>query len=361
MKIQTIATLLLILGMSFIACQAPESKQPQNSTDNNPATEQVAVPTSNTTTELPTEVETTPAPEATPKTVDVGSIETPSAKAKKETRTPTVKEIETPLTKLEEPAPTEEKPSKEPPATAKPIEKPTAKPVSNDIPAEAKPAVPTKPLKPAFNHDAWDALTRKYVSSSGNVNYAGLRAEKANIENYLELLGANPPQSDWGRSKTIAFWINAYNAFTVKLILDNYPVKSILDLEGGKIWFTKKLKIGDKSYTLDHIEKKILIGGYKDARFHFAVNCAAKSCPKLLNKAFTSNNLESSLDKLTRAYINNTTFNKVSASKLELSQIFEWYAADFGDVKTFINKYTDTDVSGAPISYIAYDWNLNGN
>ena len=213
---------------------------------------------------------------------------------------------------------------------------------------------------PPLSHQAWDELLKKYVSTAGKVNYAGLKSEKAKLDGYLKELQNNPPSNDWQRNETMAFWINAYNAFTVKLIVDNYPVSSITKSEGGKPWDKKWITIGDKTYSLNNIENDILRPKYKDARIHFAVNCAAKSCPPLLNNAWTEENLNSNFEKQAKAFINNHDFNRITEKKVQVSKIFEWYASDFGNLIDYLNKYSSVKISGsAKVEYLEYNWNLN--
>ncbi len=253
--------------------------------------------------------------------------------------------------------PVEAKPEK--PVIEAPHQDPRPNPVVEDAKKEKveeeKPAVAAAP-----SHAIWDGLLRKYVNSAGRVNYAGLKNEMGKLNEYLDVLAANPPQTAWARGEKMAFWINAYNAFTVKLILDNYPVSSITRLHGGQPWKVRWIKIGGKTYTLDEIENSILRPKFKDARIHFAVNCAAKSCPPLLNRAWTAQNLESNFEKQARAFINNPAFNKISPSAVQVSKIFEWYAADFGDLTGFLNRYSKVKIKpGAKVSYLDYDWALN--
>ena len=127
----------------------------------------------------------------------------------------------------------------------------------------------------------WNGLLRKYVNSSGKVNYKGFKSDKSKLDAYLKELENNPIQENWSKAKKMAYWINAYNAFTIKLIVDNYPISSITKLHGGKPWDVKWIKLGGQTYSLNNIENDILRPKYKDARIHFAVNCAAKSCPPL--------------------------------------------------------------------------------
>ncbi len=210
------------------------------------------------------------------------------------------------------------------------------------------------------DHTPWNQLLQKHVSATGKVNYAGLKKDKAQLEAYLAELAKYPVQANWPRAHKMAYWINAYNAFTVKLIVDNYPVKSIMDLHGGKAWDVKWIKLGDKTYSLNNIENDILRPKYKDARIHFAVNCAARSCPPLLNKAFTGQNLETLLEQQTKKFINNAGFNNLKSDNIKISKIFEWYAGDFGKIQEYIAKYAKVGVkSSAKVSYHEYDWALN--
>jgi hypothetical protein len=248
-------------------------------------------------------------------------------------------------------------------ASVKQPTEPKTKPVAAPIQEKTETPEPPKEEKPKMvvpNHAAWNTLLQKNVSASGKVNYKGFKAQKAALQSYLDDLSANPPASDWGRKETMAYWINAYNAYTVKLIIDNYPLSSITNLEGGKPWDKKWIKLGSKTYSLNNIENDILRPKYKDARIHFAVNCAAQSCPPILNKAWTAANLNGNFDKQAKAFINNPKFNKISADAIEISKIFEWYAGDFDDIITYLNKYSTTKINpGAKVSYMEYDWALN--
>ncbi|MEO1654488.1 MAG: DUF547 domain-containing protein [Bacteroidota bacterium] len=224
--------------------------------------------------------------------------------------------------------------------------------------AEAVSAQPA-PSKP--QHQAWDQLLQKYVSASGKVNYNGFKASQAQLQAYLDDLSAHPIQNNWSRDEKMAYWINAYNAFTVKLIVDNYPLSSITKLHGGKPWDVKWIKLGDKTYSLNNIENDILRPVYKDARIHFAVNCAALSCPPLLNQAWTAQNLQANLNSQARKFINNTQYNQVSTDKVAISKIFEWYAVDFGSsIVNYLNQYSGVKIkSDAQVSYQEYNWSLN--
>ena len=221
----------------------------------------------------------------------------------------------------------------------------------------------TKPEKKPLSHDSFNGLLQKYVNSAGRVNYSGFKNDKAKLVEYLEHLGETPPQSDWSKNKEMAFWINLYNAFTIKLILDKYPVKSIMDLNGGKVWDVQKINIGGKNYTLGQIEADKLLKRFKEPRVHFAVNCAAASCPPLLNKAWTESNIQRYYEKQAKVFVNNSNYNTLSAKSVQLSQIFNWYAGDFGgasNVLKYVQKYSETTIKDkAKVSYREYDWSLN--
>lgn len=211
-----------------------------------------------------------------------------------------------------------------------------------------------------FDHQAWDQFLKTHVSASGKVDYTAIAKNPTDLNSYTTAISQNPPSNAWSKSQTMAYWINAYNAFTIKKIIDNWPLKSIMDLDGGKTWDVKWIKIGSTTYSLNQIEHEILRPVYKDARIHFAVNCAARSCPPLLNRAWTADRLEQLLQQQTGAFINNPNYNKISSTAISLSKIFEWYAEDFGDLIPYLNAYLKNPIDKqVKISYMDYDWALN--
>jgi hypothetical protein len=143
------------------------------------------------------------------------------------------------------------------------------------------------------------------------------------------------------------------------MVLKNYPIKSIKDLYGGEPWSHRWIKIGRTLYTLNEIENDIIRKNFGEPRIHFALNCGAKSCPPLSNMAFTEQNLYSLLSQNTKSFINSDE-NMITKSKMQLSQIFDWYKVDFGNIVEFISKYSTTKPqSNAEISFKNYDWSLN--
>lgn len=247
----------------------------------------------------------------------------------------------------------------EPSVPSAPAAENTSVAKETSAPVEEVEPIPALPAQP--DHSQWNTLLSQYVSNTGIVNYSGLRQKKAALQAYLDDLAANTPQSDWSAKAAKAYWINAYNAFTVKLILDNYPLNSIMDIDGGKPWDTKWIKLGGKTYSLNQIEHDILRPTYGDARIHFAVNCAAKSCPPIHNRAFTEANVNSTLSRLTRTFINNESYNSISEDAAVISKIFDWYGVDFGDLRTYLNKYSSATIAeGVTPTFKEYDWALNG-
>lgn len=211
-----------------------------------------------------------------------------------------------------------------------------------------------------IDYSKYEDLLQSHVSSEGQVDYARiLRNDVENLNLFLEQLSTADPES-MDPNDELAFWINAYNAFTIKLIIDHWPVVSIRDIEGGNPWDLSWIDLRGKSYSLNDIEHEIIRKKFQEPRIHFAVNCAAKSCPPLLNKPYVGALLDDQLDAQTRKFINNGNHNQLSRNSLILSRIFEWYKEDFGDLIGFLKNYTKVSVdSKAAIRFNKYDWSLN--
>ncbi len=209
-------------------------------------------------------------------------------------------------------------------------------------------------------HAPFDTLLKKYVSPSGKVNYKAFKQDHQVLKDYLKTLADKKPSAKASRNAQMAYWINLYNAATIDLILNNYPIKSIINLDGGKTWDVKRVQVGNKKVSLNYIENDLLRPTYKDARIHFAVNCAAKSCPPLLNEAWTAKNINGYFEQQAKAFINDPKYNKISPKEVQISKIFEWYAGDFGNIIDYLNKYSTTKINpNAKVSYLEYNWQLN--
>ena len=243
-----------------------------------------------------------------------------------------------------------------------PIKETTPEPIVVVI--NNKPEIEAPPIKvettEKFNHQAWHDLLQKYVSNKGQVNYKGLKNNRKALLNYITVLGKNIPNDSWAKADKLAYWINAYNAFTIDLILQNYPLKSIKDIKNP--WKQRLWKLGSKWYNLEEMEHQIL-RKMDEPRIHFAIVCASFSCPKLQNEAFTASNIESQLTLATKDFLNDSSRNMISKNSLELSKIFQWFAKDFkqnGSLIDFLNQYSTIEISAkAKKSFKDYNWDLN--
>ena len=228
------------------------------------------------------------------------------------------------------------------------------------------------PTDGKFSHELFDQVLQKYVDLQGRVDYAGLKSDPGTLKSYLDLLAVNAPSDKATFQTGLAFWINAYNALTIKGVVDNYPTTSVrkIKLFGG--FFSRiKFQVGGRSYTLDNIEHDIIRYEYGDPRIHFALVCASLGCPILENRAFVPETLEERLDNATAKFINDSEKVRLDRENrvLYLSKIFEWYAEDFEDthdsVINFIAEYLiETDAAflkkeKVQLQYLEYDWSLN--
>jgi hypothetical protein len=220
------------------------------------------------------------------------------------------------------------------------------------------------------DHTLFGELLEKHVQN-GVVNYAGFKAEEAKLDQYLSLLEHTNAET-LGRNEQFAFYINAYNAWTIKLVLTSYPgLKSIKDL--GSIfqspWKKEFVRINGKTLTLDDIEHKILRPRFKDARVHFAINCASKSCPPLIPEPYRGSVLDTQLDRVTGNFLNTPGNFRLEGDTLWVSSIFKWFADDFNDdpagfyrtyAKGELKKQLDEKGDRIKVKFLDYDWSLNG-
>ncbi len=230
-------------------------------------------------------------------------------------------------------------------------------------------------------HGPWTALLRERVRGD-RFDYAGLQRDPAPLQAYLHTLEAVTAAElqGWSREQRFAFWINAYNAFTVKRVVDDYPLKSIRDLSralGLKSVFDEEFIPLDALHpegraerlSLNDIEHGILRKEFADARLHAAINCASISCPPLRNEAFVAERLDEQLDAQMRSFLADAARNRLDRAErtLELSKVFEWFREDFerdaGSVAEFVARFFPADerelVRSARLRYLDYDWGLN--
>jgi hypothetical protein len=204
-----------------------------------------------------------------------------------------------------------------------------------------------------------DQFLKTYVQNNG-FDYQAVAESPVSL-NALTNQIANANLSGANAASQQAFYINAYNILVVNQVIKNYPLKSVLDVNG--FFDRQKFKVAGESITLNQLEKERLLKTFKDARFHFVLVCGALDCPPIINEAYTPAKLESQLERQTRKALNNPNFIKVKDGEVALSQIFEWYAGDFGGSKSstlaFINRYRQTALPSNKFSFYNYNWNLN--
>ncbi|MEM8907712.1 MAG: DUF547 domain-containing protein, partial [Bacteroidota bacterium] len=222
--------------------------------------------------------------------------------------------------------------------------------------------------RPVPSHAIWDQLLRTYVQKDGRVNYRDWQQQQRELQIYLQQLSSNPPGRNWTEQEQLAYWINAYNAFTIQLILDHYPLPSIKTIAGNwpminSPWDLRFFQIGGIDFDLNTIEHDILREQFAEPRIHFAINCASIACPILRNEAYMAAQLEAQLEDQTRNFINDPERNQLDTDQLELSMIFSWFASDFTQgqhLHDFLKMYTTVPLSTeAAIQFREYDWQLN--
>lgn len=221
-------------------------------------------------------------------------------------------------------------------------------------------------------------LLRAHVNGA-SVDYRGLKSDPR-LESVVRQFRETRPELFSSREEQMAFWMNAYNVFTLKLIADHYPVASINELHsapgliaatvlGRTVWDRHRFSIGGQTYTLNRIEHEILRGRYQDFRIHGAINCASKSCPPLRPEAYEPARLAAQLDEQMRLFLSSGFHNRYDAASdtLFLSKIFDWFAGDFerggkllDTIRPFLGEQTRKQIGpNTRIRYIDYDWALN--
>lgn len=225
-----------------------------------------------------------------------------------------------------------------------------------------------------INHAEWDRLLRKNVSQNGRVNYKGFKLDSKKLDAYLRYL-SKVSIEHYPKKEQLAYWINAYNAFTVDMVIRDYPVKSIKDIRNARslvaklagsnqVWIEKlRYSFDGEELSLYNIENTKLLKGLFDPRIHFVINCASYSCPRLWNRAYTAENVNREMDAMAAEFINDQSKNTIVSNSLQLSQIFEWYKDDFtqnGSLIEYLNKYSKIKINaGAKLNFKDYDWRLN--
>lgn len=230
----------------------------------------------------------------------------------------------------------------------------------------------------AADHGVWDEFLRRYVKDGADgiarVAYAAVDStSRRSLAEYINRLQAVPVDG-LARVEQLAFWINLYNALTVKVVLDHYPVRSIRDIDispglfADGPWDRKLVTVAGEALTLNDIEHRILRPIWRDPRLHYAVNCASLGCPNLQPAAFSAANVEAMLERAARAYINHPRGARVERGRLIVSKIYSWFQEDFGGgeagVLAHLARYAGPGLAEglrgrSRIDDYEYDWALN--
>jgi hypothetical protein len=240
-----------------------------------------------------------------------------------------------------------------------------------------------------FDHSVWDGLLKKHVTTlragqSTQVDYSGMSADRSQLNTYLTKLSAvtRADFDQWDKPTQLAYLINAYNAFTVELVLTAYPkLESIKDLGSffQSPWKKEFFQLLGKKRSLDAVEHELIRGSgrYSEPRIHFAVNCASIGCPALRGQAYVGEQIDAQLEEATKSFLSDRTRNRFEGDRLKISNIFKWYAGDFekgwrgaNQLSSFLLLYRQslglTNAAAAalataslPIDYLEYDWRLN--
>jgi len=240
-----------------------------------------------------------------------------------------------------------------------------------------KEAYESKPDGPSVDHALFDRVLKEHVDDAGWVDYAAIKSDPASLDTYIASL-EQAPFDDLGRNEKLALLINAYNAFTLRLIVDHYPVNSILDISADKRWKDVRWRIGKHTWSLNQIEHEQIRPMFLEPRIHFALVCAAVSCPILRNEAYTADRIDEQLaDQMRYTHTHPRWYRFISADATEdeaavhLTSLYKWYASDFKQVADSLLHYVAAyrpndeiadrlkDGQTLRIKWIEYDWSLN--
>jgi hypothetical protein len=231
--------------------------------------------------------------------------------------------------------------------------------------------------KLTIDHSQWNDLTQRFVLPTKNginlLAYSKFEiADKNQLKAYISTLSKTPIRQ-YNKGEQMAYWINLYNAITVNLILDNYPITSIRDVKSGFFsfgpWDKELITIEGEQLSLNDIEHRILRPIWQDARIHYAVNCASIGCPNLQSSAFTAENTETMLDLAAVEFINHPRAAQVKYGKLRVSSIYDWYKSDFGGTDASVIDHLRQYAKPPLVDQLSniesidnddhYDWSIN--
>lgn len=227
------------------------------------------------------------------------------------------------------------------------------------------------PVAPEIDYADWNTILATYINAEGRFDYSGLMGNEVHTALFEQMIQqvASATVSHWEEDDQLAFWINAYNVLTVKGIMDNFPLESVLGVTGffDGVYY----QAGGESLTLNDIENERIRAVFNEPRIHFAVNCASMGCPPLRVEAFEGAMLENQLEEQTMLFIQRTTRIDSNTMEIHISKLFEWFNGDFesemegGGVRMFLSRYLDIEERAAltneenRLVYEEYDWTLN--
>ncbi|MCU0832270.1 MAG: DUF547 domain-containing protein [Rhizobiaceae bacterium] len=240
-------------------------------------------------------------------------------------------------------------------------------------------ASPLRAFKPSgsgrVDHSAFDAILGQFVRLDGAgyaaVDYAGLKRRHGEVTAYVKALEA-VDAAGLSRKEAHAYWVNLYNAKTLDVVLERYPVKSIRDINlGGGFfgrgpWSRKMMQVSGTDLSLDDVEHRIVRALFNDPLSHYALNCASFSCPNLMPRAYTAANIDTQMAESARLYVNHPRGLTISDGRITASKIYSWYADDFGgkdSLKDHWLAFATPDkadaIRAAAMGRFTYDWTLN--
>lgn len=215
---------------------------------------------------------------------------------------------------------------------------------------------------------AWAQILRDHVTDDGGFGYAALHSDasaRAALDGYLDQVATAQP-AGWPRDQRLAFYIDAYNALTIRQVVRRWPVENVTEEEG--FFREREHTVAGRTLTLDALENELIRPDFGEPRIHFAINCASAGCPPLAAEPYTGAELDARLEEQTRTYLRAHTSHDAVAGTLTVSHVFDWFADDFeagGGAKAFLGRYLEGEparLAGAPattLQYVDWDWSLN--
>ena len=230
----------------------------------------------------------------------------------------------------------------------------------------------------SIDHTPWDNLLSRHVRTSDQgvnlVDYHGFSTgDRTMLADYITIL-SGVPISQFNRDQQLAYWVNLYNALTVRVVLDHYPVESIrdIDISPGLFatgpWDKKLISIEGENLTLNDIEHRIMRPIWRDPRIHYVVNCASIGCPNLRDRVYSGTEIDTALDRAATAYVNDPRGVSVVDGKVSVSKIYDWFIEDFGGsegmVLRHLQRYAAPELAArleaiGKLSDVHYDWSIN--